>query len=206
MCAEISCGECGTPSISTHASPFFAGTMRYGSVTPARCTDASLALRPISRLTPNTVRDGFVTIWRLLAAPTTTSPSEFHDTIDGVVRPPSWLWITVGSPASSAATHEFVVPRSMPMMRPIAGANRTLLLEQPGQQAPGRTLGRLGVGDLRERRLGGAELGVELQRARELGARFVAAARVLRLAPARVREQRAVALLLRVARGERVQR
>ena len=42
-------------------------------------TSGSVALRPISRLTPNTVRCGFVTIWRLAAAPTTTSPSAFHD-------------------------------------------------------------------------------------------------------------------------------
>ena len=73
-----------------------------------------------SRFAPNTVRCGLVTIWRLLAAPTTTSPSAFHDTIDGVVRPPSWLWMTMGSPPSSTATHELVVPRSIPMTRPIA--------------------------------------------------------------------------------------
>ena len=71
--------------------------------------------------TPNTVRVGFVTIWRFDAAPTSTSPSAFHDTIEGVVRPPSWLWMTTGSPPSRTETHEFVVPRSIPMIRPKAG-------------------------------------------------------------------------------------
>ena len=37
-------------------------------------------------------------------------------TTDGVVRPPSAFSITVGSPPSRTAMHEFVVPRSMPMV------------------------------------------------------------------------------------------
>ena len=37
-------------------------------------------------------------------------------TTDGVVRPPSAFSMTVGSPPSSTAMHEFVVPRSMPMV------------------------------------------------------------------------------------------
>ena len=35
--------------------------------------------------------------------------------MDGVVRLPSWLGMTIGSPPSMTATTEFVVPRSMPM-------------------------------------------------------------------------------------------
>jgi hypothetical protein len=120
-CAEISCGERGTPSIETQASPLRAAITSYGSVGSVRATSGSASLRPISRLTPYTVRLGFVTIWRFDAAPTSTSPSAFHDTIDGVVRPPSWLWMTTGSPPSRTATHEFVVPRSMPMIRPKPG-------------------------------------------------------------------------------------
>ena len=37
-------------------------------------------------------------------------------TTDGVVRPPSAFSMTVGSPPSRTAMHEFVVPRSMPMV------------------------------------------------------------------------------------------
>jgi hypothetical protein len=37
-------------------------------------------------------------------------------TTDGVVRPPSAFGMTVGSPPSRTAIHEFVVPRSMPMV------------------------------------------------------------------------------------------
>jgi hypothetical protein len=35
---------------------------------------------------------------------------------DGVVRPPSTFSMTVGSPPSRTAMHEFVVPRSIPMV------------------------------------------------------------------------------------------
>ena len=40
-------------------------------------------------------------------------------TTEGVVRPPSAFSMTVGSPPSSTAMHEFVVPRSMPMVLPM---------------------------------------------------------------------------------------
>ena len=108
------------PSTLTQASPFLADTILYGSREASLATAASVVLRPIKRFAPNTVRIRLVTIWRLLAAPTTTLPSAFHDTIDGVVLPPSWLWMTTGSPPSRIATHEFVVPRSIPMTRPIS--------------------------------------------------------------------------------------
>src|SRR6516162_10282665 len=36
-------------------------------------------------------------------------------TIEGVVRAPSALGMTTGSPPSITATHEFVVPRSIPI-------------------------------------------------------------------------------------------
>src|SRR4051812_6693626 len=137
----------------------------------------SIALRPIRRFTPNTVRCGLVTIWRLLAAPTTTSPSAFHDTIDGVVRPPSWLWMTVASPPSSTATHEFVVPRSIPMTRPIA--RQQVYLSSPSEQ-------------LCERGLGELKIGIELQCVLQLDARLVDPLRQLRVAAPRVAQQCAV--------------
>src|SRR5689334_6240451 len=60
------------------------------------------------------VRSTLVTAWRLATSPTSASPDLANATTDGVVRPPSAFAITVGSPPSSTATTEFVVPRSMP--------------------------------------------------------------------------------------------
>ncbi|EAV43574.1 hypothetical protein SIAM614_02816 [Stappia aggregata IAM 12614] len=58
---------------------------------------------------------GFVTAWRLAGWPTRRSPSSEKATIDGVVRAPSAFSITLESLPSMTATHEFVVPRSIPM-------------------------------------------------------------------------------------------
>src|SRR5665811_444618 len=63
---------------------------------------------------------GFVTAWRFASWPTRRSPVFVKATTDGTVRPPSADAMTVGSPPSMAATTEFVVPRSMPMILPIA--------------------------------------------------------------------------------------
>ena len=60
------------------------------------------------------VRSTFVTDWRLATSPTRTSPFFAKATIDGVVRAPSALAITVASPPSSTDTQELVVPRSIP--------------------------------------------------------------------------------------------
>src|SRR6478609_5761886 len=58
---------------------------------------------------------GLVTACRLATWPTRRSPSFVNATTDGVVRPPSELGITTGSPPSITATTEFVVPRSIPI-------------------------------------------------------------------------------------------
>src|SRR5579863_2492965 len=71
-------------------------------------------LSPMWRLTDRTVRSGLVMAWRLATSPTRTSPDLEKPTTDGVVRDPSALAITVGSPPSSTATQELVVPRSIP--------------------------------------------------------------------------------------------
>src|SRR5579863_8799576 len=71
-------------------------------------------LVPIWRLTERIVRSGLVMARRLATSPTRTSPAFENPTTEGVVRAPSALGMTVGSPASSTLTTELVVPRSMP--------------------------------------------------------------------------------------------
>src|SRR6478736_10392436 len=72
---------------------------------------------PMWRLTDVIVRSTLVTAWRLAISPTRTSPVLENATTDGVVRDPSALAMTVGSPPSRTATTELVVPRSMPTAR-----------------------------------------------------------------------------------------
>ena len=69
----------------------------------------------MKRLIEKMVFSEFVTACRLATWPTRRSPSLVNATTDGVVRAPSWLTMTVGSPPSMTATTELVVPRSMPM-------------------------------------------------------------------------------------------
>src|ERR671939_429201 len=71
------------------------------------------------RFTERMVRSTLVTAWFLADWPTRTSPFLAKATTDGVVREPSALAMTVGSPPSRTATTEFVVPRSMPTARAI---------------------------------------------------------------------------------------
>ena len=70
----------------------------------------------MKRLIEKIVFSGFVTCCRRAGAPTSRWPSFVNATTDGVVRPPSAFGITVGSPPSRTAMHEFVVPRSMPIV------------------------------------------------------------------------------------------
>ncbi len=62
------------------------------------------------------VRSGFVIAWRFATWPTMRSPVFENATTDGVVRAPSELGMTTGLPPSITATHEFVVPRSIPIV------------------------------------------------------------------------------------------
>src|SRR6266478_2445693 len=78
-------------------------------------TSSESNLRPISRFTAKTVASGLVIACRLAICPTSRSPTSVNPTIDGVVRLPSELGITTGSPPSITATQLFVVPRSIPM-------------------------------------------------------------------------------------------
>src|SRR4051794_31011505 len=67
------------------------------------------------------VRSTLVTAWFLADWPTRTSPFLANATTEGVVREPSELAMTVGSPPSRTATTEFVVPRSIPTARAMGG-------------------------------------------------------------------------------------
>src|SRR4029450_13187921 len=71
-------------------------------------------LVPMLRLTDRMVRSGLVMAWRFATSPISPSPPLEKATTDGVVREPSALGMTTGSPASRTATTELVVPRSMP--------------------------------------------------------------------------------------------
>src|SRR5205085_6072641 len=62
------------------------------------------------------VFSGLVIAWRLATCPTSRSPVLVNATTDGVVRPPSSLAMTLGSPPSITATQELVVPRSIPII------------------------------------------------------------------------------------------
>src|ERR1700758_5009558 len=62
---------------------------------------------------------GFVTACRLAGCPTSRSPSLVNATMEGVVRIPSAFSIRRAFLLSMTATHEFVVPRSIPMTLPI---------------------------------------------------------------------------------------
>ena len=73
----------------------------------------------MNRLMENTVLFGLVMAWRLAGLPILRSPPSVKATTDGVVRCPSLLMMTVGWLPSITATHEFVVPRSIPIIFPI---------------------------------------------------------------------------------------
>ena len=70
----------------------------------------------MNRLIEKTVFSGLVTAWRLATWPTSRSPDLVNPTTDGVMRLPSGLVMTTGSPPSITATTELVVPRSIPMI------------------------------------------------------------------------------------------
>ena len=75
----------------------------------------------MKRLMEKMVFSGLVIAWRLATWPTSRSPLLEKATIEGVVRAPSSFAITLGSPPSRTATHELVVPRSMPIIFAMVG-------------------------------------------------------------------------------------
>ena len=112
--ALISGGLYCLPRTSTRTSPLGPASTLYGTIVSSSLTSASL--RPMKRLIEKIVFSGFITAWRLATVPTRRSPLSVKATTDGVVRPPSAFSRTVGSPPSITATHELVVPRSIPIV------------------------------------------------------------------------------------------
>src|SRR5450759_1848254 len=69
----------------------------------------------MKRLIEETVFSGLVIACLFATSPTRRSPFLLIATIEGVIRAPSALGITTGSPPSITAIQEFVVPRSIPI-------------------------------------------------------------------------------------------
>ena len=76
----------------------------------------SLNLLPINLLTEAIVFSGLVTACLFAGSPTLISPSSTNAITEGVVLFPSALGITTGSLPSITETHEFVVPKSIPII------------------------------------------------------------------------------------------
>src|SRR5690348_10778200 len=68
----------------------------------------------MKRLIEKTVFSGFTAACRRASCPTRRSPDLVKATTEGVVREPSELGMTTGSPPSMTAMTELVVPRSIP--------------------------------------------------------------------------------------------
>ena len=146
--APIWLGEYIFPWASTQASPFVALTIlkeavflkqmsvlayynkrinliqdqniqRFGYPYISFWTSASSKRRPIRRLVAENVFSALVTAWRLAGIPTSLSPSLVNATTDGVVLDPSEFSRTLGVFPSITATHELVVPKSIPMTWPL---------------------------------------------------------------------------------------
>src|SRR5262245_54923030 len=89
---------------------------------------------------------GLVTAWRRATRPTRRSPFLANATTEGVVRKPSAFAITLGSPPSMTDTHEFVVPRSIPMTLPMSSVSPDIPKPRPaGFAGRGRELAQVVV-------------------------------------------------------------
>ena len=79
----------------------------------------SSKLDPINLLIEYIVLVGLVMACRLAGSPTLRSPPSTKATTEGVVLFPSEFAITTGSFPSMTETHEFVVPKSIPIIFPM---------------------------------------------------------------------------------------
>src|ERR1700693_5167941 len=79
-----------------------------------RSEETSEYFRPMKRLIEYTVFSGLTAACLRARLPTRRSPDLVKATTDGVVREPSALGMTTGSPPSMTAMTELVVPKSIP--------------------------------------------------------------------------------------------
>src|ERR671925_2274613 len=122
--ALISGGAYSLSPALTRTSSFGPFTTSYGTIFIS--SETSSYLRPMKRLIEKIVFWGFVTCCRRAGTPTSRW-SSLNATTDGVVRPPSAFGMTVGSPPSRTAMHEFVVPRSMPIVFAMRGSSKRFM-------------------------------------------------------------------------------
>src|ERR1017187_4406267 len=94
----------------------------------------------MKRLMEKTVFSGLVMACRLATWPTKRSPFLVNPTTDGVVRPPSSLGMTLGTPPSITDTTEFVVPKSIPIIFPIDVSLYSFSICGVGGKGQGRAL------------------------------------------------------------------
>src|SRR2546423_15178903 len=83
----------------------------------------------MKRLIDEMVFSGLTAAWRRANCPTRRSPDLVNATTEGVVREPSELGMTTGSPPSMTAITELVVPRSIPTVFGIEFLRRFELCE-----------------------------------------------------------------------------
>src|SRR2546422_9580777 len=96
---------------------------------------------PIKRLTAEIVFSGLVIACRRAICPTSRSPLSVKATTEGVVRLPSELARTFGSPASIIATQELVVPKSIPITFAISITPRYFLSDNMNETLFNHRLG-----------------------------------------------------------------
>ena len=114
--AETSGGAMFLPLASTQASPLVFLTIVYGTRLISFCTASSSYFLPINLLIAYKVFEGLVTACLLADCPTRVSLSSVKATYDGVVLSPSLFSITFVLSPSMMETHEFVVPKSIPII------------------------------------------------------------------------------------------
>ena len=116
MKAEICEGEYFSLFASIQASPFSEFTILNGAASISFLTVGSSKFLPISLLTAKMVFSGLVTACLFAGCPINFSLSSVNATTDGVVLAPSAFSKTFAWLPSIIATHEFVVPKSIPII------------------------------------------------------------------------------------------
>ena len=113
--ADIWDGEYFFPLASIQASPFSELIILKGDVSISFLTDGSEKFLPINLLTAKIVFSGFVTACLFAGCPISFSSFSVKATTEGVVLAPSAFSKTFACVPSIMETHEFVVPKSIPI-------------------------------------------------------------------------------------------